>query len=212
MSNDSPRLYLITPRVKDAAAFAPLLQAAMAAGDVACVLLRYEARDEGDAKKIVKALGDIVQPSGAALLIENDSQIAVRANADGVNIRGLGPAFEDALERLRPDRIVGISGVKSRDDAMSAGEQDVDYIMYGEPTADGYVPPVAETLERVGWWAQLFNVPCVGYASVLADVAPLVAAGADFVALGDAVWNDPRGVDAAVREAQAVVDGGAKAA
>ena len=63
--------------------------------------------------------------------------------------------------------------------------------MFGEPGRDGVAPPLEATLERVGWWAEIFETPCVAYAARLEDVAALAAAGADFVALGDAVWARP---------------------
>ena len=72
---------------------------------------------------------------------------------------------------------------------MTAGEVGADYVMFGEPRRDGCVPPLAETLERVAWWAEIFVTPCVAYAARLDDAAALAAAGADFVALGDAVWS-----------------------
>ena len=77
--------------------------------------------------------------------------------------------------------------------AMTAGEADVDYLMFGEPRPDGYVPPLLTTLDQTRWWADIFNVPCVAYAATLDDVWPLVEAGAEFIALGDALWTDPRG-------------------
>jgi thiamine-phosphate pyrophosphorylase len=61
--------------------------------------------------------------------------------------------------------------------------------MFGEPRRDGWTPPLDETVERVAWWAEIFETPCVAYAARLDDVATLAAAGADFVALGDAVWS-----------------------
>ncbi len=70
MSDDSPSLYLITPRLDGFADFAPALEAALDAGVVACVLAPVEARDEGAAKKIVRALAELVQERGAALLVE----------------------------------------------------------------------------------------------------------------------------------------------
>ncbi len=56
-------------------------------------------------------------------------------------------------------------------------------------------------------WAELFNTPCVARAATLADIAPLVEAGADFVLLDDAVWSDARGPVAAMAEAQALLKG-----
>jgi thiamine-phosphate pyrophosphorylase len=88
---------------------------------------------------------------------------------------------------------------------MSAGELDIDYLLFGEPAKDGWVAPLPERLERVEWWSGIFNVPCVAYAASLDEIAPLATAGADFVALGDAVWRDARGPASAMRDAAAAL-------
>ncbi len=83
---------------------------------------------------------------------------------------------------------------------MTAGEYGVDYVMFGGPDgAESHEDIVA----RVDWWAEIFNVPCVAYAHALTDVGDLAAAGADFVALGRAVFEDPRGVAPALAEVAA---------
>jgi thiamine-phosphate pyrophosphorylase len=199
-----PRLYLITPPIADADGFAPALKAALDAGDVACVLLRFAPPDEGARKKIFRALSPIVQEAGAAALLADDPVLAARAGADGVHIEGYGETFAAALDSLKPERIVGIGGLANRDEAMAAGETDADYLMFGgiepgESSAD-------EVLERASWWAQLFNVPCVAVAHAPGEVAPLAGSGAEFVALGPAFFSDPRGASAAVAEAQAALD------
>ncbi len=209
MSNDSPSLYLITPPIADAPGFAPAFEAALDAGVVVCVLLRLDTRDEGLAKKIIRVLAPLAQERGAALLVENDAQLAQRAGADGAHIGIAGddrdPALAEAIRKLKPDGIVGAGRLKSKDDAMTAGEQEVDYVMFGEPAADGYTPAFEHTAERVGWWAEIFNVPVVGYAAQLDHVEALARAGAEFVALGAAVWDDARGPAAAVRDAMAAI-------
>lgn len=203
------RLYLITPPLTAAAGFSALLEAALDAGDVACVLLDLAAADEAAAKKIVRGLAGIAQARDAALLVADHPQLAARADADGVHVHGSGEALDraldEAIERVKPERIVGAGRLASKHDAMNAGEKDIDYVMFGEPAADGFVPPVDEIIERVAWWAEIFTIPCVGYAPRLDDVAALAAAGADFVALGAAIWSDPRGPAAAVRQAQAAL-------
>ena len=78
-----------------------------------------------------------------------------------------------------------------------------DYVMFGEPEADGSRPSFAAILERVGWWAELFEVPCVAYAATPDEVGQLAAAGADFVAVGGGIWDHPKGPAAAVAEAAA---------
>ncbi|WP_374545850.1 thiamine phosphate synthase [Rhodoblastus sp.] len=199
-----PRLYLITPPVADAPAFAAALQAALGAGDVACVLLRFATADEGARKKIVRALAPLIQDAGAAVLVADDPALAARAGADGVHIEGPGDNFAGALDSLKPERIVGIGALANRDEAMAAGESEADYLMFGgfEPGAES----AAEVLERASWWAELFNVPCVAVAHAPAEVEALAGSGAEFVALGPSFFADPRGVAAAVAEAQTALD------
>lgn len=202
----SCRLYLITPPlgVADLAAFAPRFAEALGAGDVASALVRIAPAAEGDAKRIVQRLVELAAARDVATLVENDPRLAARAGADGAHITGVGPELAEALTSLHPARIVGAGGLRSRDDAMAAGEAGADYVMFGEPRRDGFTPPLAETVERTAWWAEIFETPCVAFAGALDAVAPLTAAGADFVALGDAIWQAPSAA-AAVAQAQALV-------
>jgi thiamine-phosphate pyrophosphorylase len=73
--------------------------------------------------------------------------------------------------------------------------------MFGEPDAAGHRPSFDAVVERVAWWAEVFEIPCVGYAGSLDEIGTLSAAGADFVAVGDCIFADARGVAAAVRDA-----------
>ena len=189
MSSDA-RLYLLTPRLKDAAPFAPMLRSALASGDVACVLARLEAAvDEGGAKKILRALIETAQPLGVALIVEDNAGLALKTGADGVHISGDEDALQHALKQLKPGRIVGAGNLRSRDAAMSLGETGVDYLMFGEPASDGFVQPLEKTLERVDWWASIFTLPCVAYAGSADAVDPLAAAHAEFIALGEWLWD-----------------------
>jgi thiamine-phosphate pyrophosphorylase len=189
---DAPscRLYLVTPplAVADLAAFAPRFAAALAAGDVASALIRVAPEAQGDAKRIAERLIDAATPYETAILIEGEPRLAARVGADGAHVDGIADPLADALASLHPERIVGAGGLRTRDDAMTAGEAGADYVMFGEPRRDGWTPPLDETVERVDWWAGIFVTPCVAYAAQLDDVARLAAAGADFVALGDALW------------------------
>jgi thiamine-phosphate pyrophosphorylase len=74
---------------------------------------------------------------------------------------------------------------------MLAAEAGADYVMFGEPRVDGTRPAFDQIVERIGWWAEVFESPCVGYAGAGDEIAPLVAAGADFIALGDFIWRGP---------------------
>ncbi len=196
----APRLYLVTPPVEDAAAFAAPLTQALSAGDVAAVLLRLAEADERALINRVKTLASVVQSKDAALIVDRHVDLVARAGADGAHLTGIA-AFAEAVERLKPDRIAGAGGLATRHDAMLAAEAGADYVMFGEPDADGARPAFAAIEERVAWWAEVFESPCVAYAAAREEVAPLVAAGADFIALGDWLWHEPSTVAAFVAEA-----------
>jgi thiamine-phosphate pyrophosphorylase len=186
----APRLYLVTPPVADASWFSTQLTAALDAGDVAAVLLRLADADERTQINRVKALAALVQDKGAAILLDGHVELVARGGADGAHLTSIA-AFTEALERLKPERIAGAGGLATRHDAMLAAERDADYVMFGEPDAAGTRPAFTAVEDRVAWWAELFEIPCVGYAASFDDIAPLIAAGADFIALGDFIWRDP---------------------
>jgi len=196
----APRLYLITPIIEDAAAFSGKLRDALTAADIAAVLLRLKPAGERDLINRIKVLAPMVQEKDIALLLDEWPDLVARAGADGSHLTGI-EAFMAAVESLKPAKIAGCGGVNSRDDMMLAGERGADYVMIGQVTAGQRRPPFDAIIERIEWWSELFTVPCVGFAASLTEITPLVAAGADFVAIGDAVWDDPRGALAALAEA-----------
>jgi thiamine-phosphate pyrophosphorylase len=184
----SPRIYLITPRMPQPAAFIDGLIAALDAADVAAVLARFEEADDATLLAGIEALRPAVQQRGVALLTEGRPDLAVQASADGAHMNGPA-ALTAAIARLQPERMVGAGGLATRHDAMLAGEAGADYVMFGEPDAAGRRPHLDAVVERVAWWAELFEVPCVGFAASLDEVPRLVGAKADFIAVCDLIWR-----------------------
>jgi thiamine-phosphate pyrophosphorylase len=197
----APRLYLVTPPLDDPALI-PKLAEALDAADVAAVLARPLTGRETSPIEQVRAIAPAVQNRGVALLIDGQPENVDSAGVDGAHLAGIS-ALDAALPALKPRYIVGCGGLHSRHDAMVAGERGADYVMFGEPDPAGRRPAFAAVLDRVAWWAELFEVPCVGWAMNFDEVAALASAGADFVGIGDAVWGDPRGPVAAMAIAAA---------
>ena len=189
---------LITPAVGDSDAFAPTLTAVLAPADVAAVILRLAPGDERSLINRVKQLAPVCQQHDAALLLDGHADLVARSGADGAHLTGID-AFNTSLETLKPDRIAGCGGLTTRHDAMSAAEQGADYVLFGEPDARGTTRTFGSIQERVAWWAEVFEAPCVAYAAALEEVAPLVAAGTDFVALGEWAWS-PETIHSAVAD------------
>lgn len=181
MTNTSPedraRLMLILPAGLSPDAVAHLV----AAGDVAAVVAQTDTRPGANAlpdeARRLGAFAGPVQEAGAALLLEGLPEAVADLGADGAHLRGQ-PAFQAAVKRLKPDFIAGAGGLTTRHSAMEAGEGGADYVLFGDAGL-----PFAETLDLVGWWADLFEVPCVGVAESEAEAVALAQAGADFVAL-----------------------------
>jgi thiamine-phosphate pyrophosphorylase len=212
-----PRLYLATPEVDDPASLVANLPGLLAGADVAAVLLRLKPTDPRSMISRVKALAPAIQDRGAALLLDGHAELVARAGADGAHLTGI-EALKEALPTLKPDRITGVGGLATRHDSMSAGELGADYVLFGEPDAGGKRPSVEAIAERLQWWAELFEPPCVGFAASREEAYEFALAGADFVLAGDFIWADPRGaavalmdVEQAIRQACAATSGNAKA-
>jgi thiamine-phosphate pyrophosphorylase len=199
-----PRLYLATPVVDDPLALAASLAGALSGADVAAVLLRLKQTDQRTMISRVKALAPVVQDHGAALLLDGYVELVARSGADGAHLTGIA-AMEDALPSLKPDRIAGVGGLTTRHDSMTAGEVGVDYVLFGEPDAKGQRPSAEAIAERLQWWAELFEPPCVGFAGSREEAHEFAAAGADFVLVGDFIWADPRGPAAALSEVEQTI-------
>ncbi|HZS63094.1 MAG TPA: thiamine phosphate synthase [Xanthobacteraceae bacterium] len=195
-----PRLYLMTPPVDDAGAFASVLAAVLASADVAAVLLRLKTAAESELVARIQRLAPVVQGAGAALVLDGHAGLVGCSGADGAHLTGIH-AFQAAVRRLKPAHIAGAGGLTTRHDAMLAAEGDADYVMFGEPDLRGERPRLGAIEERVAWWAEVFQPPCVAFAAALDEVGPLAQAGADFVAVGDCLWSDPRGPAAALADA-----------
>src|SRR3954468_24189227 len=143
-----PRLYLVTPVVEDAAAFSGKLRDAIAAADVAAVLLRLKPAGERDLINRIKMLAPLVQDKDIALLLDGWPELVARAGADGAHLTGL-EAFLAAVDSLKPAKIAGCGGVNSPAGAKGAGERGADYVMMGEVTEGQRRPPFDAIVERI---------------------------------------------------------------
>lgn len=207
MTTTSPptRLMLVTPLVADTDAMAFRLMQAQAGGDLAAVLLRLAPGDERSRIERVKRLSGPVQAANVALVVEDSALVATRGGADGVHLTGGPDAIAEARSSLKGERIIGAGGLRARHDAMDVGEAGVDYVLFGEPRPDGSMPPLPAVIERAGWWAEIFQTPCVAYAPDAGSVAALAETGAEFIALGDWAFAEGSDIRAIVGEANEAI-------
>jgi len=201
MQQEPCRLYLITPPKLDPKPFGETLKAALDAGDVASLQLRLKDVPEEDIARAVDVLMPIAQSHDVAFLLNDRPDLAARFGCDGVHVGQEDSPYAEARRLVGPDRIVGVTCHNSKHLAMEAGEAGADYVAFGAffPTTTKE-PKTRCEIEVISWWAEMMVVPCVAIGGITVENAkPLVAAGADFLAVSSGVWDFPDGPAAAVK-------------
>jgi thiamine-phosphate pyrophosphorylase len=196
-------LYLITPP-RLGPDFADALAAALDAGPVACVQLRLKEAGADEMRRAIDALRPVAQSRGVAFLLNDDPRLAVETGCDGAHLGQDDLAAHGGLARVRrvlDGLSLGITCHDSRHLAMEAAEQGADYVAFGAFYPTGTKEPKARAdVEILRWWSELMEVPCVAIGGITpGNAAPLVEAGADFLAVVGAVWQHPDGPAAGVR-------------
>jgi thiamine-phosphate pyrophosphorylase len=205
MAGAGCRLYVITPPILPEN-FADLLASALDAGDVAAVQLRLKDISDAALLKTIEQLRPVVQSRNVAFLLNDRPELAVKAGCDGAHV-GQSDAAVPAARKILKDLTLGVTCHGSRHLAMQAGEDGADYVAFGAfyPTATK-APPAMADLETLEWWAKMMEIPCVAIGGITAaNCAPLVKAGADFLAVVGAVWNHPENPAAGVKEMLAAI-------
>ena len=199
------RLYLITPPAIEPKAFAEDLKAALSAGDVACLQLRLKDGEATASDNAFRRAAEVLMPicheHDVAFLINDRPDLAVKLGADGVHVGQEDTPYAEARRILGEVRIVGVTCHNSRHLAMEAGEAGADYVAFGAfyPT-DTKQPKTRAEPEILAWWSELMEIPCVAIGGITVEnCAPLITAGADFLAVSAGVWRHPEGPAAAVK-------------
>lgn len=198
------QLYLISP-LDVGGGFADRLRRALDAGPVAAFQFRIKGTDQHEAARLAEPLQRICADAKVAFIVNDSIALAKRVGADGVHLGQDDGDPRDARAALGPTTQIGVTCHASRHLAMEAGEAGADYVAFGA----FYPTSTKETQHRpdpaiLSWWSALFELPCVAIGGITPEnAAPLVAAGADFLAVSHAVWGGNEA--AAVQAFQAVL-------
>ena len=198
------RLYLLTPAQLAGPAlepFAARFSAALGAGDVACVQLRMKDAGDDEILRAGERLMPIAHAAGAAFLVNDRPDLALRLGADGAHIGQDDISLAEARRILGKDRLIGVSAHASRHLAMEAAENGADYVAFGAFfETRTKAAAIRCDIEILRWWSEIFEVPCVAIGGITPQNArPLIEAGADFLAVSSGVWDHPHGPENAVR-------------
>ena len=184
------KLYLISPH-EVGGSFPDRLRAACGGGPVAAFQLRVKDIDEHELARLAEPLQRICADHEVAFIVNDSIALAKRLGADGVHLGQSDGDPRQARAELGPDAQIGRTCHDSRHLAMEAGEAGCDYVAFGafyETTTkpSNYRPdPLI-----LSWWSAITEIPCVAIGGITpVNAAPLVTAGADFVAVCQAVWG-----------------------
>lgn len=188
------RLYLISPQ-EVGGGFPDRLKAALEPGLATAFQLRVKDMDEHELARLAQPLQAICAEADVAFIVNDSMALARRLGADGVHLGQQDGDIREARAMLGPSAQIGKTCHDSRHLAMEAGEAGADYVAFGAfyptTTKPSHYRPDPSILS---WWSALFEIPCVAIGGITADNArPLVEAGADFLAVCQAVWgaDDP---------------------
>ena len=201
------KLYLISPQ-DVGGAFPDRLAAALEPGIASAFQLRVKDVDEHELARLAEPLQRVCADAEVALIVNDSMALAKRLGADGVHLGQSDGDVREARALLGPSAQIGKTCHDSRHLAMDAGEAGADYVAFGAfyPTTtkpSNYRPHPS----ILSWWSTLFEIPCVAIGGLTPENAkPIVDAGADFIAVCQAVWgkDDP---GAAVTAFEAVLSG-----
>jgi thiamine-phosphate pyrophosphorylase len=188
-------IYLISP-LETGGDFPDRLAAVLTASEglktgVTAFQFRVKDMDEHEAARLAAPLRKICADHDVAFIVNDSISLAKRLDADGVHLGQEDGLVADARQRLGRDAQIGVTCHNSRHLAMGAGDAGADYVAFGAffPTETKQVEHHAET-EVLSWWQSIFEIPCVAIGGITAEnCAPLVRAGADFIAVSGGVWN-----------------------
>ncbi len=199
------KIYLISPPKIDLAEFSKSLEAALKTRLVPVFQLRLKDYSEEEVKTIALELQKICKANNCLFIVNDSYELAVAIGADGVHLGADDGSIQIVKEKslkdfAGKDFVIGASCYDSKHLAMEAGEQGADYISFG-----AFFPSKTKvsrgnpTLETVEWCNELIELPIVVIGGITDEnCAPLVQAGADFLAVISHVWDNPEGVERAI--------------
>lgn len=183
------QLYLVSP-IDVSGGFPARLERALQSAPVAAFQFRVKGVDEHEAARLAAPLQELCAAHECAFIVNDSVPLAKRLKADGVHLGQGDGDVRDAREELGREAQIGVTCHASRHLAMEAGEAGADYVAFG-----AFFPSATKDSEHrpepglLAWWQQIFEIPCVAIGGITpANCAPLVAAGADFLAVSGAVW------------------------
>ncbi|MCW8955379.1 MAG: thiamine phosphate synthase [Gammaproteobacteria bacterium] len=178
-------LYAITDAELIAQArFAETVEQALQGG-AHLIQYRDKTRDHGKRLQQAQAVKQLCQRYQALCIINDDLELALAIQADGLHIGRDDGALPEIRQRLGEDKIIGVSCYNDLTLAETAAQQGADYIAFGSFFPSPTKPEAqAASLELLTLARNTIQRPICAIGGITRDNAgPLLAAGADMLAV-----------------------------
>jgi thiamine-phosphate pyrophosphorylase len=143
-----------------------------------------------------------------AFLLNDRADLVAATGCDGAHVGQEDMPAREARRLMGPGRTLGVTCKSSPDLARRAVEDGADYVAFGAffPSTSKQVTNIAD-LEILRWWSgQAASRPSCAIGGITAaNLAPLVQAGANLLAIIGGVWSHPDGPAAGVRSINAAI-------
>lgn len=190
-----------------AADVAARLEAALSGGEVASLIIPGYDLDDASFQEHADRLTRIAQGVDVSSVVAGEPRIATRVHADGMHLEGNAEDLAGAVDKYQAKMMVGCGGIKTRDDAMVLGEAEPDYVFFGKFGYDNKPEAHSRNLGLGAWWSEMMQIPCIVLAgNEVASVLDVANTGADFVAIGAAVFAEGKDPAKVIAEANALLD------
>lgn len=181
----------------------PLAAAVAAVIRGGAVMIQYRAKANASPQE-ARALREVCVAQGVPLIVNDDPQLARACDAAGVHLGRDDAGIETARRLLGDAAIIGVSCYNELDRALVAEAAGADYVAFGRFFPSGTKPTAVQAAPALLTEARRrLRLPIVAIGGITPDNgAPLLAAGADLLAVIEGVFGQPDPESAARRYAQ----------
>lgn len=182
-------LYAITDTTLLAGRMLQAVEAALRGG---AVMVQYRDKSTDTARRLEEALALrlLCRRYQVPLLINDDVELCLATGADGVHLGQQDSSLRYARERLGSQAIIGVTCHDSLTLAESAIASGASYIAFGAIYTSATKPSATQASLTTLSSARRFGCPVVAIGGISADnAAPVIAAGADCVAVISDLWE-----------------------
>jgi len=184
-------IYLISPN-KIYSKFYEDLERVLSSKKVFFFQLRLKKVPKNLIIKIAKKIRVITKKNKVKFIINDDSKLAKKVNADGCHIGQLDNTVVSARKNVG-EKIIGVTCHNSKKLALKASKDKADYVAFGSFFKSNLKPNAKKADIKILFWAKKkIKKPIVVIGGITdKNYKKLIKAGANYIAISTFIWNNP---------------------